>query len=178
VTTNHAVHLIVHTSGDWEKSREATTAELEKKTRAATAFAASPAFRERFGPRIGVVRVKTPTDAPSIVHTLLAEQGIELEVTGGAPEGGETCVFCGRTHLLESQAAMTDDGCACPSCFRAWNVKLQPELVKKPRRLRLPPWLLWPLIALVAGLFFFGAYYELRRLNQMNTIIRLHMPSE
>lgn len=177
VTTDHAVHLIVRVSGNWERTRDETVAEVERKTRAATAYAAAPEFAARFGKRIGVVRVQTPTPAPSIVLHLLTEQGIELEdISAERPESGPTCSFCGRERLSGEQAAITDSGWACPSCLRAWNVKAQPELLKKPRQFRVPPRLLWPLVIFITALFVAGAYYELGRLNQMNRIIRQHVP--
>lgn len=117
ITTEHAVHLIVGIDGNWETEREALSAEVLRKTQAATAYAASAAFRKRFFPRIGVVRVKTSTEAPSIVAHLLAEQGIELENLGAArPQDGPSCIFCGREQLSSEQATMTDRGTACPSC--------------------------------------------------------------
>jgi hypothetical protein len=179
VTSDLAVHLLLRINGDWDAGRADTTAELERKTQAAVAFAASSAFRDRFGARIGVVRVQSAAEAPSIVAHLLTEQGIELEVLGGeAPADGPTCSFCGRERLRTEQAAMTDSGWACPSCFRAWNVKTQPQLLEKPRRLRIPPRLFWPLLGLLIALFLLGTYYELQRLNKMNLIIRQHLPTE
>lgn len=179
VTTDHAVHLIVAVRGDWAAEREATSAELERLIGAATAFAASPAFRERFGSRIAVIRAQSKSEPPSVVSHLMAEQGIELEdQSAPRPEGGERCHFCGREHLTEEQVSLTDEGSACPSCFRAWNVKNQPQLLEKPRRLRIPPRLVWPLVALFSLLFFAGLFYEFRRLNSMNSIIRQHMPTE
>jgi hypothetical protein len=181
VTTDLAVHLILRMDHDWDKDREAAVAEVEHKTQAATAFAASPAFKARFGARIGVLRVQSPTVAPSIVSHLLTEQGIELEHLGAPrpePSDSPTCSFCGRDHLSVDQAAMTDSGWACPACFRAWTIKTQPQLLHKERRLRIPPRLVLPLILLVAVLFAGWAAYELRRLSAMNTNIRLHLPRE
>jgi hypothetical protein len=181
VTTELAVHLILHIDHDWEKEREAAVAEVEHKTQAATAFAASPAFKARYGDRIGVLRVQSPTVAPSIVAHLLTEQGIELEHLGAPwPENTESprCSFCARDHLSVEQSAMTDSGWACPACFRAWTIKNQPQLLHKERRLRIPPRLVLPLILLVAVLFAIWAAYELRRLSAMNTNIRMHLPRE
>jgi hypothetical protein len=177
VTTEHAVHLIVKVDGDWEAARDALSAEVERRTRAATTYARGPEFAARYGKRIGVVRVQSPTAVPSIVAHLLAEQGIEVEnlsITG--PEDGPTCGACGRQRLTPEQAAVTDSGWACPSCLRAWNVKVQPDLLKKPRQLRIPPRLWLPLIIIVIALFAAGVYYELGRLNKMNRVIRLHVP--
>lgn len=179
VLTEHAVHLIVRVGGDWEAEREATSAELERLTGAATAFANSPAFRARYGSRIGVVRVQSQKAAPSVVSHLMAEQGIELEeLTAEKPEAGERCHFCGREPLSVEQASLTDQGTACPSCFRAWTLQNQPQLMKKPRRFRIPPRLVLPLIAVLSLLFFAGLFYEFRRLNNMNSIIRQHLPTE
>lgn len=179
VPTEHAVHLLVQVGGDWEAEREQTSAELERLTSAAAAFASSPAFRERFGSRIGVVRVQSKSAAPSVVSHLMAEQGIELEdFSAERPEGGERCHFCGREHLTVEEASLTDQGTACPSCFRAWTLQNQPQLLKKPRRFRIPPRLVLPLIALLSLLFFAGLFYEFRRLNNMNSIIRQHLPTE
>lgn len=177
VSTEHAVHLIVKVSGDWDTGRDTVVADLERRTQAATAYAASLAFKTKFGPRIGVVRVQSPTPAPSIVEHLLNEQGIELEdLSAKAPDDGPTCGFCGREKLSSEQASMTDSGWACPSCLRAWNVKAQPELAKKPRQLRIPPRLIWPLVIFVMVVFAAGLYYELGRLNRMNRVIRMHVP--
>jgi hypothetical protein len=176
-TTDHAAHLIVRLKGDWTTAREATTAEVEHRTRAAADYARSPAFATRYSPRIGVVRVQSAEPAPSIVSHLLSEQGIELEVLSAErPADGPSCSFCGRERLNPEQASITDSGWACPSCLRAWNVKAQPELLKKPRQLRIPPQLLWPIIIFVTLLFGIGVYYELGRLNKMNRIIRQHVP--
>ncbi len=184
VTTPIGVHLVLLIEGDWETQREAAVAELERKTQAATAFAAGPAFKARYGERIGVLRVQSRAQPPSIVAHLLSEQGIELEHLGpadadkAAAAEHQRCSFCGRDHLSVEKALMTDSGWACPSCFRVWNLKNEPQLLQKPRRLRLPPRFILPLIAGLAVLFAVFAYYELTRLNGMNQIIRQHMPRE
>lgn len=200
VTTELGVHLILHIDKDWDADRQAAVAELERKTQAATAFAASPEFKARFGTRIGVLRVQSSAAAPSIVAHLLSEQGIELEHLPGSaaadPRAGDSagspgtpadataeaeapgCSFCGRQHLPPEKATMTDSGWACPACFRVWTLKTQPQLLTKERRLRFPPRLILPLIIAVAVLFALGAYYELRRLNSMNRVIRQHLPRE
>ena len=191
VTTPFAVHLILRVDARWSTQREAAVAEVEKKTQAATAFAASPEFKTRFGARIGVLRVQSSEPAPSIVAHLLTEQDVEIEELGGEL-GGKlgtdgpsdaaaerlTCSFCHRANLTSTQAAMTDSGWACPSCFRAWTIKSQPQLLKKPRNLRIPPRLVVPLIVLAAALFALFLYSELRRLNSMNSVIRQHLPRE
>lgn len=176
-----AVHLILHIEGDWDGARQASTDELNRKTQVATAFARSPAFAAKFGARIGVLRVQTRHQAPSIVASLLHEQGIELEPTANAlpttdSEPPQTCCFCARGPLSAEQAQMTDSGWACPSCLRAWTVKQQPELMRPPRQLSIPRKLWLPLAILVAALFCIGTYLELRRLNRASNIIRMHMP--
>lgn len=177
VSTEHAVHMILKVSGDWDSDRDATVAELERRIKAATAYAESPAWKTRFATRIGVVRVQSPTPAPSIVAHLLNEQGIELEdLSIKGPDDGPTCGYCGREKLPHEQAAMTDSGWACPSCLRAWNVKAQPELAKKPRQLRIPPRFIWPIVIAVMVLFAVGLFYELGHLNKMNRVIRMHVP--
>ncbi|HRI50894.1 MAG TPA: hypothetical protein PLW65_11985 [Pseudomonadota bacterium] len=196
VTTELGVHLILRVDKDWDADRQAAVAELERKTQAATAFAASPAFKSLYGTRIGVLRVQSPAAAPSIVAHLLSEQGIELEqlpASAADPQGTPAesqgvpaptsadapgCSFCPRQHLPTEKATMTDSGWACPACFRVWTLKNQPQLLTKERRLRFPPRLILPLIIAVAVLFALGAYYELRRLNSMNRVIRQHLPTE
>ena len=177
ITTEHAVHLVIRVRDGWDSAREELVAEVEARTRAATAYAASPAFKQRFGTRIGVVRVQSPSPAPSIVSHLLTEQGIELEdLSAEHPADGETCVFCNRQKLRSDEGGITDSGYACPSCLRAWSVKTQPDLLRKPRSFRIPPRLFWPLLIAAIALFAFGVYYELTRLNTMNRVIRMHVP--
>ena len=184
VTTDHAVHLIIQVVQPWATEREAAVAEVERKTQAATAYAASSEFKTRYGTRIGVLRVQSPEPAPSIVAHLLTEQGIELEYLNAAPtaapEGSPpiVCSFCARPQLTTEQAQMTDTGWACPSCFRAWTIKNQPQLRLKPRRLRIPSRLVIPLIVLAAALFALFLYSELSRMNSMNSVIRQHLPRE
>lgn len=192
VTTDLAVHLILRVELDWEAQREDAVAELEKKTRAATAFASSPAFKSRYGARIGVMRVQTTHPPPSIVAHLLSEQGIELEppdltaqaaqvaAAASAPDAADrpSCSFCPRAGLAADRAMMTDHGWACPACFRAWTLKNEPQLGQAPRRLRIPPRFIVPLLVALAVVFAVFAYYELTRLNGMNQVIRQHMPRE
>lgn len=185
VATDMAVHLILRVDLDWEARREEAVAELERKTQAATAFAASPGFKARYGSRIGVLRVQCQHAPPSIVAHLLAEQGIELEDLRPAAPAGDTaaqdapsCSFCGRERLPADKALMTDSGWACPACHRAWTLKNQPQLGQTPRRLRIPPRLIFPMLLLFAVVFAVFAYYELTRLNGMNQTIRQHMPRE
>ena len=71
VSTDMAVHLIIHIDHDWETDRQAAVAEVERKTQAATAFAASPAFKARYGARIGVLRVQSAGVAPPSWRHLL-----------------------------------------------------------------------------------------------------------
>lgn len=182
VTTDHAVHLILLVEYSWTTAREAAVAEVERKSQVATTFAASPAFKARYGSRIGVLRVQSREPAPSIVAHLLTEQGIELEhldAVSAEPEADrQSCSFCDRTRLTSEQAQMTDSGWACLACFRAWTIKNQPQLLVKPRHLRVPSRLVIPLIVLAAVLFASFLYSELRRLNSMNNVIRQHLPHE
>jgi hypothetical protein len=187
VTTEIAVHLILRLHRDWEHDREATSAELERRTQAATRFAASPQFKARYGDRVGVLRVQTTSPAPSIVAHLLGEQGIELEqpepspatdAADAAAEPGSACSFCDRRQLRSDQVTMTDRGWACAACHRAWSLKSQLAVLDKPRRLRIPPRLIVPLLVCFGVLFALGCFYELRRLNSMNRMIRQHIPRE
>jgi hypothetical protein len=173
------VHLLIRLRGDWAAQRPALVEAMEQRTHAALAYANSAAFRQRFGDRIGVVRVQTDGAVPSVVAAVFSERGVEIEdLSAARPSDGPTCGFCGRTQLSTEQATMTDEGWSCPSCFRAWNVKAQPQLAKPPRRFFIPPQILWPLLALVALLFLVGVAIELRHLSHMNQIIRQHMPTE
>lgn len=187
VATDLAVHLILRIDLDWERQREEAVAELERKTAAATAFAASPGFKARYGARIGVLRVQCQHAPPSIVEHLLTDQGIELEHLRPAPANppvgepaaeAQSCSFCGRERLPPEKALMTDSGWACPACHRAWTLKTQPQLGHKPRRLRVPPRLIVPVLLVLAVVFAVFAYYELVRLNGMNQTIRQHLPRE
>ncbi|MBL9004827.1 MAG: hypothetical protein JNJ46_11305 [Myxococcales bacterium] len=174
-----SVHLIVHVRGDWGAQREARVREAEERTETALAYARSAAFRTRFPGRIGVVRMQTDGAVPSVVASVFAERGIEIEdVSAKAPEDGPRCAFCGRDKLLPEQAAMTDGGWSCPSCFRAWTLRTQPQLDTPRRRIIIPPWLLWSALAVLGLLFLFAVGNELRYLTHMNRIIRQHIPSQ
>ena len=48
----------------------------------------------------------------------------------------------------------------------------------EPRRLRVPPRLIVPVLLVLAVVFAVFAYYELVRLNGMNQTIRQHLPRE
>ncbi len=179
VLTDHAVHLILRVSGNWESDRDRTVADLEQRIAEVCSFATSAVFRQRFGARIGVIRVQPQFVAPSIVVHLLTEQGIELEQPDAAhPEDGPSCVECPRQHLNAEQAAMTDHGWACPACFRAWNVRSHPQMLQKPRRWRIPQRLLWPLVIFVMAFYAFVTFYKLQGLSNMNRVIRQHIPTE
>lgn len=173
------VHLLIRLPGDWAADRAMLVPVLETRTAAATAFARSPAFRAAYGDRIGVVRVQTDGPVPSVVASILSEQGIEVEDRSapGSPDG-PTCSVCGRPQLTPEQANMTDTGWHCPTCFRAWNVRAQPQLARPTRRIRIPPRVLWPLLVLLGLAFLFAVANELRYLSHMNQIIRQHMPRE
>lgn len=177
--SDSCVHLIVHVRGDWEQGRSQRVEEAERRTQQAQTYARSPAFRQRFESRIGVVRMQTDGPVPSIVASVLAERGIEIEDLSVPPRAdGPTCSFCGRSQLTEEQAAMTDSGWGCPSCFRAWSVKNQPQLDKPPRRIHIPARVLWPLLVILGLLFLYAVGNELRYLTHMNRIIRQHIPTQ
>lgn len=173
------VHLLVYVQGDWDAQREQRVREAEARTNDAMAYAQSSTFRQRFPGRIGVVRMQTDEAVPSIVASVFAERGIEIEdLSAKAPEDGPRCSFCGRERLSAEQAAMTDSGWSCPSCFRAWTVRNQPQLGKPTRRIRVPPWLLWSTLVVLGLLFVFAVGNELRYLTHMNHIIRQHIPTQ
>ena len=180
LVTQRAVHLVVAVAGDWEAARAETVAEAEQRCEAAQDFADSEAFRVRYSGRVGVVRLQTQHPPPEIVLQVLTERGVEIEVTSEPPQGDKTCALCQRSHLTEQLVAMTDEGWACPSCFRAWL--LLQEDRKKPRGekllARLSSRLIYPLLGVVVALFVLGVLYELRRLNQAHHIIRQHLPTE
>lgn len=176
----HAVHLVVAVDGDWEHSRIETVAEAEQRCEAAQAFADSEIFRTRYAGRIGVVRLLTKYPPPEIVHQVLTERGIEIEVASESGRGDLTCALCKRRQLVEQQISMTDEGWACPSCFRAWLA--HQESARRPRGQsllsKLSSKLIFPLLLVVIALFVMGVLYELRRLNQVNNVIRQHLPTE
>lgn len=173
------VHLIFRVRGDWEAQREACVHEAEERAAAAQAYAQSAAFRQRFPGRIGVVRMQTDEAVPSIVASVFAERGIEIEdLSAPVAEDGPRCSFCGRDKLTPDQAAMTDGGWSCPSCFRAWTLRTQPQLGRPARRIHIPPWLLWSTLVVLGLLFLYGVGNELRYLTHMNRIIRQHMPTQ
>jgi hypothetical protein len=172
------VHLILHVRGDWEAGRGERVAEAERRTAAATRWAQSASFRSHFERRIGVLRMQTDGPVPSIVASVFAESGIEVEDLSLAPASdGPTCVSCGRSQLREEQAAMSDDGWNCPACLRAWNVRAQPSLGKPARRFFIPARVLYPLLLILGLLFIYAVGNELRYLSNMNRIIRAHMPN-
>ncbi len=173
------VHLILHVRGDWEAGRSERVAEAERRTQAAQTWARSASYRARYGRRIAVLRMQTDGAVPSIVASVFAESGIEIEDLSLPPApDGPSCVSCGRTQLREDQAAMSDDGWCCPACLRAWNVRAQPSLAKPPRRLHIPARVLWPLLLLLGVVFVYLVGNELRYLSHMNRIIRAHMPTQ
>ncbi len=105
-----AVHLVFHVGPDWEAAREQAAAELEDKLARLTAYAKSREFKDRYGDRIGVLRLQTPAAPPSIVEHLLKERGVEVQLTGAdAPAASEPCNQCQRTDFSTEDAAMTSD---------------------------------------------------------------------
>lgn len=177
--TWHAVHLVVSVDGDWDGARAETVALAESHCDAAQAFADGDLFRTRFPGRVGVVRLLTTHAPPDIVSQVLTERGIEIEVRSAASQGDARCAFCGRDKLLEQQVSMTDEGWACPSCFRAWLLRQQSDKPREKSVLsKLSSRLIVPLLLVVVALFVFGVLHQLRRLNQANNVIRQHMPTQ
>ena len=97
-----------------------------------------------------------------------------------AQSGDKTCALCQREKLTDNVVSMTDEGWACPSCFRAWL--LHQEQAGKPRsksRLSmLSSRLIFPLLLVVVALFVWGVLHELKRLNQAGNVIRQHLPTQ
>ena len=108
-----------------------------------------------------------------------SERGVEIEVTSASQQGDGRCSYCHRDKLSDQQVSMTDEGWACPSCFRAWLLRQQSD---KPRERsivsKLSSRLIFPLLLVVVALFILGVLHELRRLNQASNIIRQHMPTQ
>lgn len=177
--TKHAVHLVVSVDGDWDGARAETVAEAERYCDAAQAFADGDVFRTRYPGRVGVVRLLTKYAPPDIVSQVLTERGVEIEVTSASQQGDGRCSYCHRDKLSDQQVSMTDEGWACPSCFRAWLLRQQSD---KPRERsivsKLSSRLIFPLLLVVVALFILGVLHELRRLNQASNIIRQHMPTQ
>ena len=74
---------------------------------------------------------------------------------------------------------MTDEGWACPCCFRAWLAR-QDAGASSSRwdaAGKLSNRLIFPLLLIVVSLFVIGVLYELKRLNQTSNVIRQHMPT-
>ncbi|MFO0577329.1 MAG: hypothetical protein U1A78_25260 [Polyangia bacterium] len=190
VTTDHAIHLVVGVGGDWDGGREAAVAELEDKVGAAERFAVSPAFRARFGDRIGIPRAVLAREPPSVVRAVMDERGVELEVKGAAPAGDRRCELCGRTGFAAEQLLLSDHGWACPSCARAWALHKEGGRVYKPQpglrdseahagKLRtLRSRLILPLLLALVAFFVVGALIQLNKLTRINNMIRLHLPRE
>jgi hypothetical protein len=175
----HSVHIVIPIHGDWNQRREQMVFELEQRTQQALCYAESPQFRKRYQDRVGVVRVQTESEAPTVVEGVLAERGIELEnVKQQRPLDGPSCALCPRQRLHPKQAAMSECGWVCPSCLRALSLRHQPQQRRTPIELRIPTRLVLPLVAVMASLFVIGVGYELRHLSQMNQVIRAHLPKE
>lgn len=175
--TKQAVHLVLTVAGDWEENRASTVAETERLCDLAEEFANGAAFSGRFPDRIGVLRLLAKHTPPDIVRQVLAERGVEIEADGGR----DVCALCDRKNICEPDISMTDEGWACPSCFRAWRKRQETtprsrgadKLVQK-----LSNKLVIPLVLAVASLFALFVLHQLRRLNQANSNIRMHIPSE
>jgi len=177
--TRHAVHLVVSVNGDWDAARAETVAQAESRCESAQAFADGELFRARYPGRVGVVRLRTQHAPPDIVSQVLTERGVEIEVIDSSAQGDSRCSFCGRDKLQEQLVSMTDEGWACPSCFRAWLLRQQSERPRDKSVLsKLSSRLIFPLLLVVVALFVIGVLHELRRLNQASNIIRQHMPTQ
>ena len=178
--TAQAVHLVLSVSGDWESARADTVAETERLCDEAERFALSEAFAKRFPGRTGVLRLKTQHPPPEIVRQVLTERGVEMEVTSESSTGDKTCELCQRSKLSDQAVSMTDEGWACPCCFRAWLARQ--DAGRRPRAGtllgKLSNRLIFPLLLIVVSLFVIGVLYELKRLNQASNVIRQHMPTE
>lgn len=174
----HSVHLLIPLHGDWAQEHERMVAELQRRAAAATEYARTALFRRQYDGRVGVVRVQTTTPAPTIVESLLTEQGIELEnVTEPSAADGPSCVFCTRQHLTPKQASMTDSGWACPACLVAWTRRQQPLERWTLRGLRLPMPIIFVALAAGALLFVMGVGYELQNLSHINQAVRAQLPT-
>lgn len=178
--TAQAVHLVLSVPGDWDTARAETVAETERLCDGAEQFAQSESFAKRFAGRTGVLRLRTLHPPPEIVRQVLTERGVEIEVQGEASQGDKCCELCKREQLGDQAVSMTDEGWACPCCFRAWLA--HQDASRRPRAGnllgKLSNKLIFPLLLIVVSLFVIGVLYELRRLNQANNIIRQHMPTE
>jgi hypothetical protein len=172
VETDVGVHLVFRVALDWETEREQAVAQMERKVAALQEYAASPAYRERFGQRPAVLRMRTPRPPPSVVEVVMTEAGVEVEVmVRPLPEKEVRCAICGRQGLEEQKVLMTSHGWACPSCFRAWQLfgeRQAPrpaagERATKTIRRRLP--LVVVLLALV--LLIIGGYLKLRQWQEV-----------
>lgn len=172
VETDVGVHLVFRVALDWETEREQAVAQMERKVAALQKYAASPAYRERFGQRPGVLRMRTPRPPPSIVDVVMTEAGVEVEVmVRPVPEKEVRCAICGRQGLEEQKVLMTSHGWACPSCFRAWRLFGETQAPKptaeeratRTIRRRLP--LVIVLLALV--LILIGGYLKLRQWQEV-----------
>lgn len=184
VQTEQAVHLIFRVTRDWDTQREQAVAEVERKIAALTEYAGSPAFAARHGARLGVLRLRTPRQPPSIVTTVLGERGVEVDAPdaeGQRAGPGQTCASCGRQGLSEAQASMTDAGWACPSCFRAWTrlrEKSGPQPLRVPSLSFISTRVRIALFLVFIALCVLGAGYELMRLGQVDRAIRGTVPQE
>src|SRR5262245_13805216 len=90
-----AVHLVFRVGSDWEAEREQAAAELENKVQRLEDYAKSRAFKDRFGRRVGVLRLQSAAALPSVVSHLLSERGVEMQLIGVATEPSPSpCHFC------------------------------------------------------------------------------------
>jgi len=182
VETDVGVHLVFRVALDWETEREQAVAEMERKVAALQDYGASPAYRERYGQRPAVLRMRTPRPPPSVVEVVMNEAGVEVEVmVRPVPEKEVSCAICGRQGLEEENVLMTSQGWACPSCFRAWRIsgeKQAPrpadgERATKPIRRRLP----LVLVLLAFALILIGGYLKLRQWQEVKHRLLLPLRS-
>jgi hypothetical protein len=181
IETETAVHVVLRVAQDFAAEGEAAVAEVQRKLAALRQHIASPAFRARHGDRVAVLRLRTPTTPPSIVVHLLQEEGVELEAEDrprAAP--GERCALCGRTGLWEDQVSMTEEGWACPSCFRAWGLRQQRggargEPMAGARRVSSTVRTVGLLLFLLGC--FILALWTLDGMHRANRLIRFHLPT-
>jgi hypothetical protein len=172
VTAERIVHLVFRVAADWEGERERAVAEMEERIARVLAYARSGAYRERFGDRVPVLRMRTPDPPPSIVTALLKERGIEVDSESRPPAVPDyACVVCGRTGLAEEQVEMIDQGWACPSCLHGWR-QVQGMASPGPAgRIRLSGGLGTALMVALLIVCAIGIYHALQYMSQMSGVI-------
>jgi len=180
LVTHHAVHLVVQVAGDWEAARDETVLETERLCIIADTFANSPAFATRFPNRVGVIRLMVQHAPPDVVKQVLFERGVDIELEGETRTGTIACAFCQRTAFSDQQVSMTDQGWACPSCFRAWVKKTESARIKPKRPLwkRLLGVLFYVSMMVFFGIFAYSVLHEFLTMHKASNNIRQHLPRE